>query len=164
MTMRSRVAADSARGAGGAHCRALWGGRRARHGFSWWTSAAMRDSGSAPPRLKDLTEGVARSATSYGRHVTVRAQLRPREWALHEGFQAAPRSPHYWSRGRPAPANCTFCEGGARSDKIDAVPLPPAARGSHRRHREERDFGIAVFGVVHPVCPFCPSPSPAQQP
>ena len=33
MSMRSRVAADSVRSAGGAHCRALWGGGPAGHGF-----------------------------------------------------------------------------------------------------------------------------------
>ena len=32
-------------------------GGGARHGFCWWTSAATRDSGSAPPRLSSVIRG-----------------------------------------------------------------------------------------------------------
>jgi len=116
------------------------------------------------PALGANRGGVPRSATLCGQHVTVRPQPHPREWAVHGGFQAAPRSPQYWSRGRPGPANCAFCGGGGAERQIGAVRPPPAARRSHRRRREERDCGTAVVGVVHPVSPFCPSPSPAQRP
>jgi len=60
------------------------------------------------PTLGANRGGVPRNATLRGRHVTFRAQPHPREWAVHGGFQAAPRSPHYWSRDRSRPANCAF--------------------------------------------------------
>jgi len=116
------------------------------------------------PALGANREGVPRSATLCCRHVTVRAQPHPREWALHGGFQAAPRSPHYWSRGRPGPSNCAFCWGGGAERQIDAVRPPIAARRSHLRRRPERDYSTAVVGVVHPGFSFCLSPSPAQRP
>jgi len=49
--------------------------------------------------LRANRAGVPRSATLCGGHVTVRAQSHPREWALHGGFKAAPRSPKFLSRG-----------------------------------------------------------------
>jgi len=52
------------------------------------------------PALGANRGGVPRSATLCGGHVTVRAQPHTREWALHGGLQAAPRSTNYWARGR----------------------------------------------------------------
>jgi len=98
------------------------------------------------PALGANRGGVPRSATFCGRHVTVRAQPHPREWAVHGGFQAAPRSPHYWSRGHPGPANCAFCGGRGRgaTDRRGApatsgASITPSSSGRARlRHRRRR--------------------------
>ena len=80
------------------------------------------------------------------------------------GFSGSAAQPTLLVTRPPGTCQSRFLWGGGAEQQIGAVRPPPAARRPHRRRRGQRDCGTAVVGVVHPVSPFCPSPSPAQRP